>query len=127
MGSVQPASIIVIRMVSVFVLIQILMWIEWLVGVVGVANPPWNPDRRHVHARSRLVRIPLGKVIIEQRLGALTEHVSVAGRISRACSRGVRHAWHKRSTWGVSSPWYVATCYAATGRTAVCALSETVC
>jgi len=94
MGSVQPASIIVVRMISVAVLIQIMMWVEWLVGVVGMANPSWNTDWRHVHARSCLVRITLGEVIVEQRLGALTEHVAVAGRVSRAGS-GARHAWQK--------------------------------
>ena len=78
LGSIQTPPAVVVRMVSVVVLVQIMMRIKRLVRVVGMTNMPWNPDRRHVHAGRGLVRIPLCKVILEQRLCPFAQRIAVS-------------------------------------------------
>ena len=64
-GPIQTESLVVIRVIAVFVLIQKVVRIKWLVRIIRVTNRPWNSDRRNVQSRIGLVRISLREVVIE--------------------------------------------------------------
>ena len=64
-GPIQTESLVVIRVIAVFVLIQKVVRIKWLVRVIRVSNPTRYSDRRNVQRRIGLVRISLREIVIE--------------------------------------------------------------
>lgn len=117
--AIQALAIVVIRMVPIMVMVQIVVRIERLIRVIRMPYPTRHADRGHVHTSSRLVCIPLGEIIIEQRLNTFVKGFAVSGRAEIRSASAAR----ARPGTDVRCTWYIGPGHGATVRALSAALA----